>query len=315
LSVHAAPFLEVRDTQDVCKLAGPFKASSSAVRQGRNKGIKASRPVARDPVKESVRMKPLMTAAMVMALAAGAAAAHADPQDWNQQGGDHHGQGQGQGGRGGGDAGRGQGHYQGGQNFNGPRRQFEGGAYNRGQNFQGGGQADQAPRFQRYRQPPQFQQRPPQFQRPERFQGGPVYERQYHGRYNGQGRFQGGVQNWNGEQGERGFAGVPGADRALRGRDQGRAWFSPNRFPRQFHAERRFYDRDDFYPRGWYYRTWFYGDYLPWGWYGPAYYLDYWSYELPPPPIGCEWIREGHDAVLVDVWTGEVLSVAYNVFW
>jgi Ni/Co efflux regulator RcnB len=33
------------------------------------------------------------------------------------------------------------------------------------------------------------------------------------------------------------------------------------------------------------------------------------------PPVGCEWIRVGDDAVLVDVWSGQVLSVYYDLFW
>jgi hypothetical protein len=33
------------------------------------------------------------------------------------------------------------------------------------------------------------------------------------------------------------------------------------------------------------------------------------------PPIGCEWIRVGRDALLVDIWSGEILSVYYDMFW
>jgi hypothetical protein len=36
---------------------------------------------------------------------------------------------------------------------------------------------------------------------------------------------------------------------------------------------------------------------------------------LPARRSGCEWVREGSDAVLVNIWTGEVLSVASGVFW
>ncbi len=51
------------------------------------------------------------------------------------------------------------------------------------------------------------------------------------------------------------------------------------------------------------------------GWYGSGYYLNFWSYGLPNPPIGCEWVRVGDDAMLVDIWSGEVLSVYYGIFW
>jgi Ni/Co efflux regulator RcnB len=62
-------------------------------------------------------------------------------------------------------------------------------------------------------------------------------------------------------------------------------------------------------------RSWSFGDYLPGGWYGSSYYLNAWQYGLPYPPIGCEWVRVGNDALLVDVWSGQVLSVYYGLFW
>ena len=69
------------------------------------------------------------------------------------------------------------------------------------------------------------------------------------------------------------------------------------------------------YPNGWFVRSWYFGDYLPGGWYASYYYLDWRAYGLAYPPIGCEWVRVGRDALLVDVWTGEVLSVYYDLFW
>lgn len=62
-------------------------------------------------------------------------------------------------------------------------------------------------------------------------------------------------------------------------------------------------------------RSWSYGDRLPWGWFGASYYLNWGAYGLPLPPIGCEWVRVGSDALLVDIWSGEVLSVYYGLFW
>jgi hypothetical protein len=64
-----------------------------------------------------------------------------------------------------------------------------------------------------------------------------------------------------------------------------------------------------------YARRWSYGDYLPGGWYGSSYYLNAGQFGLPYPPIGCEWVRVGNDALLVDVWSGQVLSVFYGLFW
>lgn len=62
-------------------------------------------------------------------------------------------------------------------------------------------------------------------------------------------------------------------------------------------------------------RSWSFGDYLPGGWYSTSYYLDWFRYGLPNPPIGCEWVRVGDNAILVDVWSGQVLSVYYDLFW
>ena len=153
--------------------------------------------------------------------------------------------------------------------------------------------------------------------------------------YRGYGRGPGGYVGQNGSQGGQGgqgqggqfhgggnvqaFGGVrgglPGAGQQLRGRDQGRAWFRPGLVPQQFSAQQRFHVGWNSRPNGWYARRWSFGDFLPWGWFAPDYYLDFQDYGLPYPPVGCEWVREGSDAVLVNVWTGEVLSVAYGVFW
>jgi Ni/Co efflux regulator RcnB len=69
-------------------------------------------------------------------------------------------------------------------------------------------------------------------------------------------------------------------------------------------------------PQGFYRHSWVYGEVLPFGWYTPNYYINDWDYYgLEPAPYGCEWVREGSDAVLVDVYTGRVLSVEYGLFY
>jgi Ni/Co efflux regulator RcnB len=102
---------------------------------------------------------------------------------------------------------------------------------------------------------------------------------------------------------------------ALRPADKGRSYYSASRFQARYVAVRRFHFVGGGYPGGWYARAWVFGDVLPIGWYAPGFYLDYGNYGLPLPPIGCEWVREGPDAVLVDVWTGQVLSVYSGVFY
>lgn len=88
-----------------------------------------------------------------------------------------------------------------------------------------------------------------------------------------------------------------------------------NLFPHNYHVTRRFHYRPYNYPRGWYQQNWGYGQFLPYGWYDQQYYLDWNYFGLPNPPIGCEWVRVGNDALLVDVWSGEVLSVSSGLFW
>jgi Ni/Co efflux regulator RcnB len=102
---------------------------------------------------------------------------------------------------------------------------------------------------------------------------------------------------------------------ALRSQDQGRSYYSRGAFQAHVVVTNRFHVGGWSRPSGWYYRPWAYGMFLPFGWFGPAYYLNWGIYDLPPPPIGCEWVRQGPDAVLVDIWTGEILSVYSGVFY
>ncbi|HXQ17778.1 MAG TPA: RcnB family protein [Caulobacteraceae bacterium] len=281
-------------------------------------------------------MRYLTTAAMALALAAGAAAAGADPQNNNQNtttttttpsgraSGGQGGQGQHGGGQGGHGAQAGaQGTVQGahaGQTFttqggatggqqgtHGFNGQVTGGNQNHfhsqgnfnGQgNGQGNGQSGGAG-AQNYRG---YGRGPGGYVGPNGVQGG-GQGNQFQGNANAH-AFNGNVRG-----------GVPGNGHQLRGRDQGRGWYQPGAVPDQFRAERRFHEDWNDRPHGWYARRWQFGEFLPFGWFAPDYYLDYQDYDLPDPPIGCEWVREGSDAVLVNVWTGEVLSVAYGVFW
>ena len=110
----------------------------------------------------------------------------------------------------------------------------------------------------------------------------------------------------------------PGYDRhdhRMRDRDRGRDWFDQRRWRPEYRSNQRYRIAPYRYPRGWFPRIWVFGDFLPWGWYSDSYYLDWRYYGLPVPPIGCEWIRVGQDALLVDVWSGEVLSVYRYLFW
>jgi len=87
-------------------------------------------------------------------------------------------------------------------------------------------------------------------------------------------------------------------------------------YHRTFRAPRRF--RTEFYrrPAGWYEHRWVYGEFLPAAFWARDYWIvDFEDYDLPPPPYGAIWVRVGTDALLIDEDSGEVITVAYDVFY
>jgi hypothetical protein len=75
--------------------------------------------------------------------------------------------------------------------------------------------------------------------------------------------------------------------------------------------------RDPFvYPPGFAYRRWAVGAALPPLFLARDYwYADWAALGLAPPPPGYQWVRYGPDLLLVDVVTGQVVDVAYDVFY
>jgi Ni/Co efflux regulator RcnB len=68
-------------------------------------------------------------------------------------------------------------------------------------------------------------------------------------------------------------------------------------------------------PGGWTAQRWTYGETLPRAYWAAEYLLaDYWLFGLEVPPVGYEWVRDGSDAILVNVNTGLILQVEYGVF-
>ena len=49
--------------------------------------------------------------------------------------------------------------------------------------------------------------------------------------------------------------------------------------------------------------------------YGQQYWIDPAMYSLPYPPPGTQWVRYWNDALLIDVYSGEVVDVIHNFFW
>lgn len=93
--------------------------------------------------------------------------------------------------------------------------------------------------------------------------------------------------------------------------DQRYDWNNWRRIHRPYYHLRPYRD-----PYGWAYQLFGIGWRL---W--PQYYVSgYWiddpaMYRLPPAPPGTRWIRYYNDALLVDIYTGEVLDVIHDFFW
>jgi hypothetical protein len=69
-------------------------------------------------------------------------------------------------------------------------------------------------------------------------------------------------------------------------------------------------------PFGWAYQVFAIGWRLWPNYYSSSYWInDPWMYRLPPAPPGTRWIRYYNDALLVDMWSGEVIDVIHNFFW
>jgi Ni/Co efflux regulator RcnB len=87
-------------------------------------------------------------------------------------------------------------------------------------------------------------------------------------------------------------------------------------YHQSFNAQRRFHAPSYRRPHGWYDRRWSFGDFLPSLFWSQQYWLsNYYAYDLPPPPYGTVWVRNGNDALLIDRDSGEIITVEYGVFY
>ncbi len=68
-------------------------------------------------------------------------------------------------------------------------------------------------------------------------------------------------------------------------------------------------------PFGYNYRPFGIGYRLTPAYFGEQYWIDPAMYDLPFPPPGTQWIRYWNDALLVDMYSGEVVDVINNFFW
>jgi Ni/Co efflux regulator RcnB len=86
-------------------------------------------------------------------------------------------------------------------------------------------------------------------------------------------------------------------------------------YQHNFRAARSFHIGPYHRPAGWVAHTWAFGEILPRAYWASPYILaDYWLFALEVPPAGYEWVRDGSDALLISVDTGEILQVEYGVF-
>jgi len=69
-------------------------------------------------------------------------------------------------------------------------------------------------------------------------------------------------------------------------------------------------------PFGWGYQPYSVGLRLWPNYYSSNYWInDPWQYRLPYAPPGTQWVRYYNDALLVDMYSGQVVDVLYNFFW
>jgi Ni/Co efflux regulator RcnB len=93
----------------------------------------------------------------------------------------------------------------------------------------------------------------------------------------------------------------------------------PNRFDRiddrTYRARTSYYAPTRYYaPYGYQYQTYTVGGYLPRGYYGSTYYIDYRPYGLSPPPYGYHWVRVGNDVYLVESRNGRIMEAVMSLF-
>lgn len=97
------------------------------------------------------------------------------------------------------------------------------------------------------------------------------------------------------------------------------SWRRDHRYDWRNHRNRhRSLFRLGFYydPFGWSYRRWSIGSYLYPSHYGSRFWMnDPWQYRLPPAYGPYRWVRYWDDALLVNIYTGEVVDVMHNFFW
>lgn len=96
-------------------------------------------------------------------------------------------------------------------------------------------------------------------------------------------------------------------------------WRRDHRYDwRDYRHRNRSIFRIGFYydPFGWNYRRYGIGNYMRSAYYRDNYWIsDPWRYRLPPVYGPYRWVRYYDDALLVDIYNGQVVDVLYDFFW
>ena len=96
-------------------------------------------------------------------------------------------------------------------------------------------------------------------------------------------------------------------------------WRNDHRYDWHHHRDRnRWLFNLGFYfdPFGWGYQRHSIGWRMYPSYYSSSYWLDDpWQYRLPPAYGPYRWVRYWDDALLINVYTGEVVDVMYSFFW
>jgi len=127
--------------------------------------------------------------------------------------------------------------------------------------------------------------------------------------------------NWNNDRrGDNNRFDNDRRDRDNRGWDRNHGDNRPRadfrRYQRNFAAPQRFRAPAYRRPAGWYAHRWTFGEFLPAAFFARSYWIDnFYNFGLMDPPFGTVWVRYGSDALLIDRYTGEVIQVAYRVFY
>jgi Ni/Co efflux regulator RcnB len=139
------------------------------------------------------------------------------------------------------------------------------------------------------------------------------------------------VRNYNGQRdwnGQRGYYGQGQAVQQHYGQSGRYAYGGAGSWNRDWRSDRRYdwrHYRDShrsvfqlgiyYDPFGYGYQAFNIGYRMAPVYFGQQYWIDPSMYQLPYPPPGTQWVRYWNDAVLVDMYSGEVVDVIHGFFW